>query len=210
MNEHDTRQAMVELGLSLFNRGYATGGSGNLSARLDDGRIIATPTNSCLGRLQAERLSLVDEEGRHLQGDKPTKELSFHLSLYQNDPGKRAVVHLHCTYLTALSCLEGLDSSNVIRPFTPYYVMRVGQLPLIPYYHPGDERIARDLGEQARNYNAFLLANHGPVVTGRDLYHAVDNMEELEETARLALLLSQQQVRYLSEQEVLELSRRKV
>ncbi len=127
------------------------------------------------------------------------------LLFLHNNPDCRAVVHLHCTHLTALSCLEGLDPANVIRPFTPYYVMRVGQLPLIPYYKPGDARIAEELGRRAPEGNAFLLANHGPVVTGKDLVDAVNNMEELQETARLALMLHGQSIRYLSEPEITEL-----
>ena len=146
MTEQALRDTMVMLGASLFQRGYATGGAGNLSALLPDGTLIATPTGSCLGRLSADRLSHVNLQGEHLGGDRPSKEVAFHLAIYHNNPDCRAVVHLHCTHLTALSCLEGLDPANVIRPFTPYYVMRVGQLPLIPYYKPGDARIAEELG----------------------------------------------------------------
>lgn len=205
MTEQALRDTMVMLGASLFQRGYATGGAGNLSARLPDGSLLATPTGSCLGRLEPDRLSKVSMQGEHLAGDRPSKEVSFHLALYHNNPACEAVVHLHCTYLTALSCLEGVDPANTIRPFTPYYVMRVGQLPLIPYYKPGDPRIAEELGQRAASGNAFLLANHGPVVTGRNLIDAVNNMEELEETARLALLLQGQQIRYLNENEINEL-----
>lgn len=205
MTEQALRDTMVMLGASLFQRGYATGGAGNLSALLPDGSLIATPTGSCLGRLSAERLSRVSLMGEHLGGDRPSKEVAFHLALYRNNPECRAVVHLHSTHLTALSCLDGLDPANVIRPFTPYYVMRVGQLPLIPYYKPGDARIAEELGQRAQDGKAFLLANHGPVVVGRDLVDAVNNMEELEETARLALLLHGQPIRYLNEQEIDEL-----
>ncbi|MFM4942095.1 aldolase [Aeromonas bivalvium] len=209
MTEQALRDTMVMLGASLFERGYATGGAGNLSARLPDGTLIATPTGSCLGRLSAQSLSRVSMSGEHLGGDRPSKEVAFHLALYHNNPDCQAVVHLHCTHLTALSCLDGLDPANVIRPFTPYYVMRVGSLPLIPYYRPGDERIAEELGRRARDAGAFLLANHGPVVMGKSLVEAVNNMEELEETARLALLLHGQPIRYLSEPEITELRRMK-
>ena len=205
MTEQALRDTMVMLGASLFERGYATGGAGNLSARLPDGSLIATPTGSCLGRLSAQSLSRVSMSGEHLGGDRPSKEVAFHLALYHNNPDCQAVVHLHCTHLTALSCLAGLDPDNVIRPFTPYYVMRVGSLPLIPYYRPGDERIAEELGRRARDAGAFLLANHGPVVMGKNLVEAVNNMEELEETARLALLLHGQPIRYLSETDIAEL-----
>ncbi|MGY3870909.1 3-oxo-tetronate 4-phosphate decarboxylase [Aeromonas crassostreae] len=205
MTEQALRDTMVMLGASLFARGYATGGAGNLSARLPDGTLIATPTGSCLGRLSAQSLSRVSMSGEHLGGDRPSKEVAFHLALYHNNPDCQAVVHLHCTHLTALSCLAGLDPVNVIRPFTPYYVMRVGSLPLIPYYRPGDERIAEELGRRARDAGAFLLANHGPVVMGKNLVEAVNNMEELEETARLALLLHGQPIRYLSETDIAQL-----
>lgn len=205
MTEIEMRQTMVQLGLSLFERGYATGSAGNLSTILADGHILATPTGSCLGRLKAEHLSLVSQEGVHLRGDPPSKELPFHLTLYQNNPACRAVVHLHSTYLTALSCLTDLDPNNVIHPFTPYYVMRIGHLPLIPYYKPGDPRIVQELNHRAKDANAFLLANHGPVVTGKHLIDAVHNMEELEETARLMLLLADRPIRYLSESEIQEL-----
>ena len=205
MTEQALRNTMVMLGASLFERGYATGGAGNLSAKLPDGTLLATPTGSSLGRLDPTRLSTVSMRGEHLGGDRPSKEVAFHLAIYHNNPDCQAVVHLHCTHLTALSCLERLDPTNVIRPFTPYYVMRVGQLPLIPYYKPGDVRIAEELGRRAPDGNAFLLANHGPVVTGKDLVEAVNNMEELEETARLALLLQGRQIRYLNEPEIKEL-----
>ena len=209
MTEQSLRDTMVMLGASLFARGYATGGAGNLSARLPDGTLIATPTGSCLGRLEADRLAKVSLDGRHLDGDRPSKEVAFHLALYHNNPECQAVVHLHCTHLTALSCLDGLNPANVIRPFTPYYVMRVGSLPLIPYYKPGDARIAEELGRRAQEAGAFLLANHGPVVMGKNLVEAVNNMEELEETARLALLLHGQPIRYLSDPEIDELRKMK-
>lgn len=207
MTEKELRDDIVLLGASLFERGYATGGSGNISAMLPDGTILATPTGSCLGRLVPERLSRVNIEGEWLDGDKPSKEVPFHLALYRNNPTCQAVVHLHSLYLTAISCLEGLNPANVIRPFTPYYVMRIRKLALIPYYKPGDVRIAEELSHRANDGNAFLLANHGAVVTGPSLTEAVNNMEELEETARLFLLLSGRPIRYLSESEINELEK---
>jgi 3-dehydro-4-phosphotetronate decarboxylase len=122
--EQQAREEMVRLGASFFQRGYATGSAGNLSLLLPDGTLLATPTGSCLGELQAERLSKVSLNGEWLSGDKPSKEISFHRALYLNNPECKAVVHLHCTYLTALSCLQGLDVENAIKPFTPYVVMR--------------------------------------------------------------------------------------
>ncbi|WP_413282450.1 aldolase [Vibrio sp. MA40-2] len=203
------KQKMVTLARSLFDRGYATGGAGNLSLRLPDGNILATPTGSSMGRLDAHTLSVIDIQGNQLSGEKPSKEVDFHLELYRNNAACRAVVHLHSTYLTALSCLKDVDPENVIKPFTPYYVMRIGQLPLIPYFNPGDPQIAVELAKRAVDYRAFLLANHGPVVTGTSLEDAVDNAEELEETAKLCLMLKGQEIQYLSNKNITELSRRK-
>lgn len=208
MTEQQLREQMVTLALSMFERGYATGGAGNLSLKLPDGNFLATPTGSSFGRLNAQRLSVVDIEGNHLSGDRPSKEVAFHLAIYQNRPECNAIVHLHSTYLTALSCLEGLDHDNAISAFTPYYVMRVGKLPVVPYLRPGDPQIAHELGKLAKHSRAYLLANHGPVVTGTDFIDAVDNAEELEETAKLALMLSGKAVRYLTDIEINDLSGR--
>ncbi|WP_342755500.1 aldolase [Pantoea sp. MBD-2R] len=208
MTEQQARQEMVTLGASFFARGYATGSAGNLSLRLEDGTLLATPTGSCLGELNGERLSKVTLEGEWLSGDKPSKEIAFHRALYQNDPSCKAVVHLHSHYLTAFSCLEGLDPHNCIRPFTPYVVMRVGDVPVVPYYKPGDQRLAEDLAGLAGRYRAFLLANHGSVVVGKSLREAADNTEELEETARLIFTLGDRAIRYLNDDEVAALRSR--
>ncbi|MEQ9744553.1 3-oxo-tetronate 4-phosphate decarboxylase [Pectobacterium actinidiae] len=205
-SEQRARTEMVKLGASFFQRGYATGSAGNLSLLLDDGTLLATPTGSCLGELDAERLSKVSMSGEWISGDKPSKEVSFHLSIYRNDPECKAIVHLHSTYLTALSCLEELDTQDAIKPFTPYVVMRVGKVPVVPYYRPGDARLGEDLAKLASRYKAFLLANHGPVVTGKDLRAAADNMEELEETAKLIFILGDRKIRYLTADEITELS----
>ncbi|PWK96779.1 ribulose-5-phosphate 4-epimerase/fuculose-1-phosphate aldolase [Pantoea allii] len=208
MTEQQAREEMVKLGASFFQRGYATGSAGNLSLLLDDGNLLATPTGSCLGGLDASRLSTVTLQGEWLGGDKPSKEIAFHRALYLNNPDCQAVVHLHCHYLTALSCLQNLDSQNCIRPFTPYVVMRVGDVPVVPYYKPGDVRLAEDLAQLAPRYRAFLLANHGPVVVGKSLQEAADNTEELEETARLIFTLGDRAIRYLSADDVAELRSR--
>lgn len=205
MTEQQAREEMVRLGASFFQRGYATGSAGNLSMRLEDGTLLATPTGSCLGELVADRLSKVTPEGEWIGGDKPSKEISFHRAIYLNNPQAGAIVHLHCLYLTALSCLEGLDTQNCIRPFTPYVVMRVGDVPVVPYYRPGDARLGEDLAKLAPHYKAFLLANHGPVVVGKTLRQAADNTEELEETARLIFTLGDRPIRYLNDAEVAEL-----
>jgi len=208
MTEQELRMQMVTLARSMFERGYATGGAGNLSLKLPDGNFLATPTGSSFGRLDPQRLSVVDLNGRHLSGDRPSKEVAFHLAIYKNKPECNAIVHLHSTYLTALSCLEGLDPENAISAFTPYYVMRIGKLPVVPYLRPGDPRIAEELGKLAKNSRAFLLANHGPVITGTDFIDAVDNAEELEETAKLALMLAGKVIRYLTNPEIEDLQGR--
>ncbi|MFE8115357.1 3-oxo-tetronate 4-phosphate decarboxylase [Brenneria goodwinii] len=205
MNEVQAREEMVKLGASFFQRGYATGSAGNLSLLLEDGALLATPTGSCLGELSADRLAKVGLEGELISGDRPSKEISFHLALYRHNPQCRAVVHLHSAYSTALSCLEGLDPRNAIRPFTPYVVMRMGRVPVVPYFRPGDKRLGEELARLAPDHNAFLLANHGPVVTGRSLRAAADNMEELEETAKLVFILGDRRIRYLTDAEIAEL-----
>ena len=209
LNEHQLRQQMVLLARSMFERGYATGGAGNLSLKLPNGHFLATPTGSSFGRLIADELSVIDIDGNHISGKKPSKEAAFHLAIYRNNQDCNAIVHLHSTYLTAMSCMEGLDKDNAIRAFTPYFVMRIGELPVIPYLRPGDPKIADELAKRAGDYRAFLLANHGPVITGTSLVDAVDNAEELEETAKLAFLLKDKKIRYLTDQEVSELRGRK-
>jgi len=204
-DEMQAREEMVKLGASFFQRGYATGSAGNLSLLLADGTLLATPTGSCLGTLDPLRLSKVSLDGEWLSGDKPSKEVSFHRAIYLNNPECKAIVHLHCLYLTALSCLQGLDTQNAIKPFTPYVVMRVGDLPVVPYYRPGDTRLGQDLAKLAPHYRAFLLANHGPVVTGKTLREAAENTEELEETAKLIFTLGDRPIRYLTTDEIAEL-----
>ena len=196
----EMQQRMAKLGESLFSRGYSVGGAGNMSARLAGGNVLATPTNSCLGRLVPENLSVVGADGTLLQGAPPTKELPLHLALYHAKPECRAVVHLHSTYATALSCLAGLDPADALRPFTPYYVMKIGKLPIIAYYRPGSPELGRDIAAKAPSHSAFLLANHGAVVCGANIEDAVNNAEELEETAKLYFLLlsSGKEVQYLS------------
>lgn len=206
MTEDELRKQLVDLGRSLFERGFSVGGAGNLSVRLPAGGALVTPTNSSLGRLEADRLSRLDARGGHVSGDKPSKEYGLHTAMYEARPDCGAVVHLHSTYLTALSCLVGLNAGDALRPFTPYYVMRVGALPVVPYYRPAHPGIARDAASlAAAGGNAFLLANHGSVVLGSSLVEAVNNAEELEETAKLHFILAGRDIRYLSDAEIAEL-----
>ena len=205
MSETRLREDICRFGRSLFERGLTPGSSGNISVRLEDGGYLVTPTNASLGFLDPAKLSRLEADGRLVSGDAPTKEVPLHSALYQTRTAARAVVHLHSTWLTALSCLEDVNADNVIRPFTPYYVMKVGKMPLIPYFKPGSQKIADALARHAASSNAFLLANHGPVVIGRTLEEAVAAMEELEETAKLFFILKGHAIRYLSPDEIREL-----
>ena len=195
------REEMARIGAEFRALGLAPGTSGNLSARLDDGWLM-TPTNVALGDLVPERISKLDWDGNHLAGDKPTKEAVLHRAFYENRPGTGAVVHLHAPHAVALSCLDGLDAESCIPPITPYFVMRVGRLPLLPYFRPGDPAMGEAVARVADTRSSVLLANHGPVVSGPTLATAKAAMEELEETARLALLLHGRPVRLLGEDEI--------
>jgi ribulose-5-phosphate 4-epimerase/fuculose-1-phosphate aldolase len=206
-DEHRLRDRMARHGESLHARGLVPGSSGNLSIRLEDGFLV-TPTNCCLGRLNPERIAHLDTEGRHLAGDPPSKEAFLHILMYGQRPESGAVVHLHSTHAVALSCCDDLDKENVLPPLTPYAVMKLGRVPLLPYHPPGDEALAHAVEAVARNRHAVLLANHGPVVAGGDLDHAVYAMEELEESARLYFLLREARIRTLTAAEILVLEQR--
>ena len=199
------RQALVDYGRVLYERKLAHGSAGNLSVRLDDGSILVTPTNSCLGRLTAEQIARVAPDGRHLDGDQPSKETFFHLAVYAERPSAAAIVHLHCTHSVAVSCLCHEEPTNVLPPITAYHVMRVGRLPLVPYFRPGDRRLAEAVRETARDHHAMLLANHGPIVAGKTIEDAVYTSEELEETAKLYFLLEGRPTRLLTPAQVQEL-----
>jgi ribulose-5-phosphate 4-epimerase/fuculose-1-phosphate aldolase len=204
MDEQATREQLVRLSRSLFERGYSVGSAGNISVAIDDG-ILMTPTNSCLGFLEADRISKLDRSGRHISGDKPSKEVFLHQAFYETRPGTGAVVHLHSTYATALSCLPDLDRDDCVAPLTPYVVMRVGQVRLLPYVRPGEPAMGEMIRELDGRFAAVLLANHGPVVTARDLQTAVYAAEELEETAKLLVLLRGQNPRLLTQAQIDEL-----
>ncbi len=207
MSETRLRERMVRLAASLFERGLTFGSSGNLSVRLDDGWLM-TPTGSSLGELDPARLSRLDEQGRPISGDPPTKEAFLHTAMYARRPRAGAIVHLHSTWSVAVSCLRDIDPEDVLPPLTAYYVMRVGVLPLIPYFPPGDLDLAKAVGEMASRHHAVLLANHGPVVAGKSLDDAVQATEELEETAKLFLALQGMKTRPLTAGQVAEIRRR--
>ncbi|HUP96551.1 MAG TPA: 3-oxo-tetronate 4-phosphate decarboxylase [Usitatibacter sp.] len=206
MSENASRDALVERGRSLYDRGYAHGSSGNLSVRVDGG-ILITPTGSSLGRLDPLKISKVDETGKHVGGDPPSKEAFLHLAMYSERPAARAIVHLHCTCAVAISCLVHDNPRDVLPPITAYYVMRVGKLPLIPYFKPGDRALAEAVRAEAKQHRAVLLANHGPVVSGKSLDEAVDNAEELEATAKLLLAIGERAVQPLTPAQVSDLEK---
>jgi len=207
MNESKLREEICTLGKSMFDRGLTVGSSGNISVRTDDGWLM-TPTNSCLGRLDPAKLSKVDAKGDLLSGDKQTKESFLHLSMYAERPTAGAIVHLHSTHSVAVSCLADVDPKQPIPPITAYYVMKIGNLVLLPYYAPGDMTLANAVREVAGKHHAILLANHGPIVAGKDLESAVYATEELEETARLYLLLCGNRLKILTSEQVAELHRK--
>jgi len=196
--ETKTRDDIVRAGKSIFDRGLTFGSTGNISVKMSDGRMLMTPTNASLGSLLPERLSLFSAEGVHLGGDKPTKEAFLHRCMYCARPHGKAVVHLHSTYSVAVSILKDVDEKDVLPALTAYYVMRVGTLPLVPYFRPGDEKLATAVQEAAATSNAVLMANHGPVVAGRSLEEAQYATEELEETAKLFLMLQRRELRPLT------------
>jgi 3-dehydro-4-phosphotetronate decarboxylase len=206
VSEPKLRDEIALLSRSLFERGFSVGSAGNISAAVDDGLLI-TPTNSCLGFLDPARISKLDREGRHIDGDPPSKEIFLHRAFYETRGQTGVVVHLHSTYATALSCLSDVDAQDCIPPLTPYVVMRVGKVPLVPYVRPGDPAAGDLIRGLGGRYAAVLLANHGPVVTARDLRSAVYAAEELEETAKLLILLGDQPTRILTGEQVDELNR---
>ena len=195
----------IRIGKLLFDKGLATGAAGNMSMILADNTVVATPTGSSLGSLELDKLSILDFKGNLLSGSKPTKEFKFHLALYQNNDKLKATIHLHSTYATALSCLQDLDQNNCIKPFTPYLVMRMGQIPLVPYFKPGSDHITEHLSRLAKDHNAFLLANHGLIACGKSINDALNNIEEFEATCKLYFILQGNKIRYLTDEEIKEL-----
>jgi ribulose-5-phosphate 4-epimerase/fuculose-1-phosphate aldolase len=196
--ETRVRDAIVSVGKSVFDRGLTFGSTGNISARLSDGAILMTPTNASLGQLDPGRLSKFSAEGVHVSGDKPTKEAFLHQCMYCQKRMSGAVVHLHSTHSVAVSIMADTDPGNALPALTAYYVMRVGSLPMVPYFPPGDVALAQAARDAAERSPAVLLANHGPVVAGPTLLEAQYAIEELEETAKLYLLLRGREIRPLT------------
>ncbi|MDI9933786.1 aldolase [Rhodococcus sp. IEGM 1354] len=187
------RAAIVRHGASLFDRRLTAGRTGNISVRVGD-RILITPTGTSLGSLIPDELALLDLNGEHLDGSKPSKEWPIHVETYRARPDSHAVVHLHSSHAAAVSCLAGLDVADCLPPLTAYHVMRVGRVPLVPYMPPGDPALGEEVGRAMSAAHSVLLANHGSVLAGKTLAEAVDAAEELEETARILLLVGDRPV----------------
>lgn len=205
MTETKLREDIARFGKSLFDRGLTCGSSGNISVRVEGGWLL-TPTNSCMGHLDPARISKLDWDGNLLSGDAPSKEAFLHRAMYEERGSAGAIVHLHSTHSVAVSCMPDVDPCNVLPPLTAYYVMKIGQLPLVPYYRPGDPKLGDAIRGLAGKHSAVLLANHGPVVAGKSLEAAVYATEELEETAKLHLLLQGHNPRCLTPEQIEELN----
>ncbi len=202
MTDAKLREDICFWAASMFNRGLTGGASGNISVRTEDGGLLVTPTGVSLGRLDPANLSRFDAAGRHIGGDAPTKEMPLHAAFYETRKSAGAVVHLHSTHSVALSMLPDTNPDNVLPPLTPYAVMREGKVALLPFFLPGDAAMGDALRGLGGKRAAVLLANHGPVVASKDLEAAVFAMEELEETARLALLLRGHSPRALTQDQI--------
>lgn len=208
MSDSRLRDEICRIGRSIFERGLTGGASGNISARTEDGGLLVTPTGLSLGDLDPGRLSRLDTDGRLVSGDPPTKEMPLHSAFYGTRDLSGAIVHLHSTHSVALSMLPETDPDNALPPLTPYSVMRLGAVKLLPYFAPGDPAMGKAVEALRGERAAVILANHGPVVSGRDLRSAVYAMEELEETAKLVILLRGMQPRCLDPEQVRDLERR--
>jgi len=207
MTESTLREEICRLCASIYERGLTHGSTGNVSAKCEDGWLL-TPTGSNLGRLDPARLSKLDWKGKLVSGDAPSKEAFLHLAMYQEREKNAAVVHLHSTHSVAVSVLADVDPADVMPPLTAYYVMRIGSLPLVPYYAPGDMALADAVRGFAGTHHAVLLANHGPVVAGSSLSAAADAVEELEATAKIFLMLRREKLRCLTPEQVAELRKK--
>lgn len=205
--ESQLRERICELARSMFDRGLTAGSTGNISARTEDGGLLVSPTGTSFGRLDPARLSRFDARGRQIDGDRPTKEMPLHSAFYETRGRTAAVVHLHSCHAVALSTLPNADTRDFLPPITPYAFMQMGRVQLLPYFRPGDPAIGDAVRGLAGKRSAVMLANHGPVVAGLNLEAACNAIEELEATARLALLLRGTTPNMLTPEQVAELVR---
>ena len=202
MRDNELREMMCVMAKSLFDRGFTHGSTGNISARLEDGGLLVSPTGTSFGRLDPAKLSTFDKRGKHIGGDKPTKEMPLHSAFYDTRSSAGAVVHLHSCHSVALSMLPDVDEDNFLPPLTPYGIMKLGKVKLLPYFLPGADEIGQAVRGLAGKRSAVMLANHGPVVAGKDVEAACYAIEELEETAKLAILTRGVKPNGLNENEV--------
>lgn len=202
MTETALREEVCLLAKSLFDRGLTHGSTGNISARTEDGGLLVSPTGTSFGRLDPATLSRFDARGMHISGDKPTKEMPLHSAFYDTRSSAGAVVHLHACHSVALSMLPEVDEDNFLPPLTPYGIMKLGKVRLLPFFLPGDPAMGEAVRGLAGKRSAVMLANHGPVVAGKTVEAACTAIEELEETARLALMLRHMNARGLTDEQV--------
>lgn len=183
------REQICLLAKSMFDRGLTGGSTGNISARTEDGGLLVSPTGTSFGRLDPGRLARFDASGKQISGDPPTKEIPLHTAFYDTRSTAGAVVHLHACHSVALSMMPGVDADNFLPPLTPYAIMKLGRVKLLPFFLPGDPAMGEAVRGLAGKRSAVMLANHGPVVAGKDIEAACNAIEELEDTARLAILM---------------------
>ena len=201
-NDNKLREEICLLAKSLFDRGLTGGNSGNISARTQDGGLLVSPTGTSMGRLDPARLSHFDTSGNFIDGDQATKEMPLHTAFYDTRNGAGAVVHLHSCYSVALSMTKEVNEDNFLPPLTPYSIMKLGKVKLLPFFLPGDEAMGEAIKGLAGKRTAVMLSNHGPVVAGRDVEAACNAIEELEDTAKLALILRGVEVNMLTTEEI--------
>ncbi|MEM9438755.1 MAG: aldolase [Pseudomonadota bacterium] len=202
MKESALREQICELAASLFNRGLTHGSTGNISARTPDGGLLVSPTGTSFGRLDPGRLSRFDVGGTLISGDPPTKEMPLHAAFYDTRKAAGAVVHLHCHHSVAWSLMPDVDEDNFLPPLTPYAIMKLGKVKLLPFFVPGDPAMGEAVRGLAGKRSAVMLANHGPVVSGKDVEAACTAIEELEDSARLAILMRGYNARALTEDQI--------
>ena len=205
MKESALREQICLLAKSLFDRGLTGGSTGNISARTDDSGLLVSPTGTSFGRLDPARLTRFDVNGAQIDGDAPTKEMPLHAAFYETRQSAGAVVHLHSCHSVALSMMPDADADNFLPPLTPYAIMKLGKVKLLPFYLPGDPAMGEAVRGLAGKRSAVMLANHGPVVAGKDVEAACNAIEELEDTARLALMMRGFDAQSLSQEQVAQI-----
>jgi ribulose-5-phosphate 4-epimerase/fuculose-1-phosphate aldolase len=202
MTETKLRETICLLAKSMFDRGLTGGSTGNISARTEDGGLLVSPTGTSFGRLDPARLSRFDADGNFVSGDQPTKEMPLHSAFYDTRSTAGAVVHLHSCHSVALSMMPDVDPDNFLPPMTPYSIMKLGKVTLLPFFMPGDPAMGDAVRGLAGKRSAVMLANHGPVVAGKDIEAACNAIEELEDTAKLAIMMRGYEAKMLTPEQV--------